>query len=86
MQVEAIKSFDHGGKRKRGDRFEASTQHAEALRKRGLVVLLGEPSADNPSTAAGEKSSALPAAPASPKTTAKPSGRGGRRRKDAASS
>lgn len=85
MEVEAIKSFDYDGARRRGDRFEVSPQHADALRRRGLVVLVAA-TADNPSTAAGEKSSASPAAPASLGTTAKQSGRGGRRRKDAASS
>jgi len=86
MEVEAIFSFEHGGARKRGDRFEVSDQHAEALRKARLVRFVAQgPTAANPSTAAGAKSSASPAAPASPRTTAKPRARGAPKLRGAAS-
>ncbi|MCY1365648.1 hypothetical protein D9M69_525060 [compost metagenome] len=73
--VTATAGFDHGGRRARGDEFEVSLQQARALRGKGLVRF-DEQQAD-PACAAGETSSASPAAPASPQTTAKASRRGG---------
>lgn len=79
-QVEAKSGFDHGGMRRRGDRFQVSDKHAEQLEAAGLVRVLDDgPTPAHPSTAAGEKSSASRAAPASPKKTAKPSGRGAKK-------
>lgn len=82
--VQALRTFIHGETRRRNSRFHVPEQTAIQLRRAGLVRILdGEgPSAEHPSIAGGEKSSASPAVPASPQTTAKPSKRGGRRKKD----
>ncbi|MCY1280850.1 hypothetical protein D9M68_888020 [compost metagenome] len=72
--VTAITGFDHGGRRRRGDEFEVSLQQARALKRNGLVAY-AEDRAD-PTSAAGETSSASRAAPVSLQTTAMPSGRG----------
>lgn len=83
-EVHALQSFDHDGPRKRGDRFAVSAKHAEQLERAGLVRLLDDgPTPKNPSTADGAKSSASPAAQASRQATAKPSKRGGRKKKAA---
>jgi len=84
-QVQALRSFIHGEPRKRNERFSVTNQTAAELEQKGLVRILSDegPTAENPSTADGEKSSASPAAPASPQTTAKRSGRGGRKKKAA---
>lgn len=74
--VEALTGFDHGGNRRRGTRFPVSDQTAKALARAGLVRIVE----DHPKQAAGTPSSASPAAQASPQTTAKRSGRGGKRR------
>lgn len=44
--VRAIRSFDHYGMRKRGTEFPVSHIHAEQLRKRGLVIIVGESDQD----------------------------------------
>lgn len=81
VKVTARASFEHGGKRRPGDEFEVSEFQARELVRRGLVAMTeGD---RNPLPAAGEPSSASQAAQASPQTTAKPSGRGGRRQKAA---
>lgn len=86
-QVEAIQNFEHGTRRKRGEQFGVSEQHAEALARAGLVTIVGDQATDaNPSEAAGAKSSASPAAPASPEQTAKPRARGGKQGQAAQSS
>ena len=72
--VTAVTGFDHGGRRRRGDEFEVSLQHAKALKRNGLVTF--DEAQTDPMPAAGETSSASRAAPASPQATAKPSGRG----------
>lgn len=84
-QVQALRSFIHGEPRKRNERFSVTSQTATELEQKGLVRVLSDegPTTENPSTADGEKSSASPAAPASLQTTAKRSGRGGRRKKGA---
>ena len=87
VQVEALQAMEHNGRRARGARFSVSQQQAIKLRDRRLVKVLGGlEEAENPRKAAGTRSSALPAAQASQQKTAKPSGRGGRRKKAAASS
>ena len=91
VAVEPVNNF------KPGERFEVSEREGAQLESKGLAKMVAPPqnkmapapeNKANPSPAAGEgkSSSASPAAPASPGTTAKQSGRGGRRRKDAASS
>lgn len=84
-QVQALRGFIHGEPRKRNERFRVTSQTAAELEQKGLVRVLSDegPTPENPSTADGEKSSASPAAPASQQTTAKRSGRGGRRKKGA---
>lgn len=79
VMVTARTSFEHGGSRRTGDEFEVSEHQAKQLVTRGLVHATVSDS--DPSKAAGELSSASQAAQASPQTTAKPSGRGGRRKK-----
>lgn len=81
--VVATQSFEHGRSWSRGDVFEVSAQVAEQLRRAGLVRI-EDPISANPFQAAGTSSSALPAAPVSPKQTAKPSGSGGRKKKEGA--
>ncbi|WP_153164335.1 hypothetical protein [Stenotrophomonas nematodicola] len=39
-KVRALSSFEHGGHRSRGHKFEVSPQHADLLVKRGLVALI----------------------------------------------
>lgn len=76
-QVKALSGFEHGRRRHCGDTFPVSEQQAIALERAGLVTIVGEaPDVDNPSGAAGEKSSASPAAPALTSPTAKPPKRG----------
>lgn len=68
--VRAIRSFDHYGMRKRGAEFTVSRVHAEQLRARGLVIIVGE-SEQHPIQPAGRtlQSSASPVGQASPLTT-----------------
>ncbi|WP_225782662.1 hypothetical protein [Xenophilus sp. Marseille-Q4582] len=84
-QVEAIQNFEHGSRRRRGEQFGVTEQHAEQLERAGLVRIVGAAPAD-PSEAAGAKPSASPAAPASPEQTVKPRGRGAKQAQGAASS
>lgn len=77
-EVIALQSFEHGGTRRRGDRFEVSDAHAAGLIRNGLVKLA---EAVDPSQAAGEKSSASQAAQASAQQTSKPSVHGGGKKK-----
>ncbi|WP_201264176.1 hypothetical protein [Pseudomonas aeruginosa] len=65
--VTATSGFDHGGQRRRGEVFDVSTQHAIALKKKGLVTY--DENQVDPAKAAGEMSSASQVAPASPQTT-----------------
>jgi hypothetical protein len=79
-EVKAVSSFDHYGQRHTGDQWTVSDSHAAALEKKGLVEVVGDgPTDENPSTAAGEKSSASPADPVSSRSTSRASKRGGRR-------
>lgn len=85
-EVVALQSFEHSGRRNRGDRLSLSENVARALAERKLVRIV-EDSAPKQS-AAGEPSFASPAAPASPLTTAslsddgEPKRRRGRPRKN----
>lgn len=81
VMVTARTSFEHGGRRRPGDEFDVSEHQAKQLAARGLVH--PTVSDNDPSVAAGELSSASQAAQALPQTTAKPSGRGGKRKKAA---
>lgn len=86
-QVEAIQNFEHGSRRRRGEQFGVSEQHAEQLQRAGLVRVVGEaPDSGDPPEAAGAKSSASPAAPASTEQTATPRARGAKRGQAAQSS
>lgn len=80
-RVIALQSMEHSGPRRRGEVFEVSPQAAAQLAARGLVRLHADRPV--PSGAAGTPSSASPAAQVLPQTTAKPSGRGGKRKKAA---
>lgn len=82
--VVALESFDHYGKRSRGDSFRVDERHAKKLVRAGLVAMKG--SKEDPRMPSGEKLSASPAGQALPQTTAKKSKRGGRRKKVEASS
>jgi len=85
--VEALSGFEHGKSRQRGDTFSVSEQHAKALERAGLVKIVGEaPDAANPSGAAGEKSSASPAARVLTSPTAKPPKHGAKLKKGGPSS
>ncbi|MNY56355.1 hypothetical protein D3C86_1924260 [compost metagenome] len=79
-EVTALQSFDHNGRRRRGERFPVSDGHAAALVRAGLVSMAAP---DDPGQAAGGKPSASPAAPASPEQTSKPSARGAKPKKAA---
>lgn len=72
VHVEALAGFVHGEARRRGDRFSVSQPLAEAMARKGLVRVIeaGQAGAD-PSSAAGGKPSASPAARASRRQTAK---------------
>lgn len=75
MIVTAIRNFDHGGLKKRGDVFDVSDYAAKKLREKRLVRF----ETDAPcfqSLTVGEKLSALPADLVSPQTIAKKSKRG----------
>lgn len=75
--VTATQSFEHGGARRRGQQFELSQNQAQLLKRKGLVTF--EEAESDPSRAAGETSSASPAAPVSPQTTAKKSASGAKK-------
>lgn len=75
--VTATAGFEHAGSRKRGEAFEVSQQQAVALKRKGLVTY--DENQVDPDQAAGEMSSASQVAQASPQTTAKKSGRGGKK-------
>lgn len=77
-EVTALTAFEHNGTRRRGDSFPVSDAHAKALQEAGLVTINGV--AEDPSKAAGAKSSASPAARASRQKTAKPSAAGEKKR------
>ena len=80
-EVQARQGFEHGERRRRGDRFMVSDQVAEELSRNGLVTVLGdEPTPENPIGGAGKLSSASPVAQVSPQTTASVSANGVRRR------
>jgi len=79
MVIQALKSFDHNGLRRKFETFVVSDSMGKQLTQRGLAK---EVKADPP-TAAGEKSSALQAAPASQEQTQKKSKRGKRKKRDA---
>ncbi|MCP1646987.1 hypothetical protein [Pseudomonas nitroreducens] len=76
--VTATAGFDHDARRKLGEEFDVSRQHAEALKKKGLVTY--DENQSDPEPAAGEKSSASQVAPVSPQTTARQSGRGAKKK------
>jgi len=73
MLVSALKNFDHGGTRKRGDLFDVSDLAARRLREKGLVRFDDDPVPIVKIPAAGENAFALPAAQVSQKKTAKKS-------------
>jgi len=79
-EVEAIKNFEHTGRRRLGDRFEVSPRIAQALERKRLVKVID--SRERPSKAAGEAqpSSASPVVQASPQTTVNESGSGAKKR------
>ena len=65
-----------------GDRFSVSPHEAKLLASKSLVLIETEDVLEeNPTAAAGEKSSVSPAAPALPNPTAKPPKRGRPRKK-----
>lgn len=70
--VIAKTSFDHNGKKKRGDQFEVSQAYADQLLRRRLVTLDGE----GPKSNDGQPSSVSPAAPVSTTETPPPSANG----------
>ena len=75
-KVSVIQSFEHNGMRRLGDQFTVSLQAARKLRDRGLVEFDDPESDERPSEAAGNPSSASPAAQASHEPTATPRKRG----------
>lgn len=78
LKVKALRSFEHNGSRKKGSIFRLTDNTAHDLAQRGLVsVLVEPPKADVcPKQAAGQKSSASPAAPALHQGTASQSAGG----------
>ena len=80
IKVQALDSFEHSGRRARGDCFEVSEKVAAALVRKGLVRVVGGEFVKGPQRAGGAPSSASPAAQASPQTTAKPSVAGAKKR------
>lgn len=80
-QVEALTGFDHGGRRRKGDRFPVSPAVAKELARVGLVRIPRDPE-----KAPAQRSSASPAGQASPQTTAKKSKPGAKRSGQAADS
>lgn len=64
-EVIALQSFDHGGKRRKGDKFTCSASVAKELARRNLARVVQS----HVQQADGEKSSASPAAPASAEQT-----------------
>lgn len=75
--VTATAGFDHVGRRQRGEVFDVSQQQAIALKRKGLVTY--DENQVDPDQAAGETSSASQVAQASAQTTARKSGRGGKK-------
>lgn len=69
MEVQAIESFEHNGRRARGVRFHVSDQQAEKLLARRLVKIVPARDTEVPPPAAGNPSSASPAAPVSRQRT-----------------
>lgn len=47
VQVKALSSFEHNGRRERNAKFDVSPQHAELLVKRGLVTAVAGGGADS---------------------------------------
>lgn len=76
--VVALESFDHYGKRSRGESFLVGDYQAKKLMKAGLVTLQG--AKNDPRVPSGGKSSASPAGQVSEQTMSRRSRRGGRRR------
>lgn len=79
MEVQAIESFEHNGRRARGVRFHVSDQQAEKLLARRLVKIVPAQDTEVPPPAAGNPSSASPAAPVSRQRTRRRSAAGVRR-------
>jgi len=78
-EVVALSSFEHNGKRRRGDQFAVSDAHALALSRAGLVML-AEESAPTKATGSPLTSSASPVALVLPEQTLSESESGGKRR------
>lgn len=78
LKVQAVRTFDHGGKRKKGSIFKLTEATAHDLAQRGLISVVVEPPKveERPKQAAGQKSSASPAAPVSRRRTARRSASG----------
>lgn len=68
MLVTALKTFDHNGRKNRGQIFEVSEQHAKAL-KRCKLVSYTEETTENPSVTDCIPPSALLPVQALPQTT-----------------
>jgi hypothetical protein len=83
VEVTALKGFDHDGRRRKDDVFEASLHHARALKRQRLVSFDDPEEGADPSGAAGGKSSASRAGQASRPKTAKPSAGGSKTSKTA---
>lgn len=56
--VKALGSFEHGGPRKRNDKFSVSEAHAKALAAAGLVEIIESPEEASPKNS-GEGAPAL---------------------------
>jgi len=79
IEVRALRSFEHSGRRVRGDRFHVTEKQAAQLAFKGLVAAMAS-EVESPPTADGEPSSASPAAPASPQATSSVSAGGAKKR------
>lgn len=78
LKVKALRSFEHNGSRKKGSIFKLTESTAHDLAQRGLISVVVEPpkAEERPKQAAGQKSSASPAAPVSRRRTARRSASG----------
>lgn len=68
IEVRALASFEHSGKRHRGERFHVTPKQAAQLAAKGLIEKIAEETGD-PKVPAGIASSASPAGQVSPQTT-----------------
>jgi hypothetical protein len=80
IEVRALASFEHSGKRLRGERFFVIPKQAAQLAAKGLIEKIAEETG-NPKVPAGIASSVSPAGRVLPRTTLSASGDGVKRKR-----